>query len=227
MTKFRVLMVILLGAVIAGVFWFDLYQYLTIEFFSEQQEIIQNFVQENLLLSVCIFFAIYVSATAISLPVGVMLSLSAGALFGVLLGTVVVSFASTLGATLAFLASRFVLQDFVDRHFSKVARVINEGILRDGPYYLFSLRLIPVFPYFVINLVMGLTHMPVRTFAWVSQLGLLPITFVLTNAGDQISLVKSFGDIMSPVLMGSLILVGLFPLITKKMLSISQSRKSV
>jgi uncharacterized membrane protein YdjX (TVP38/TMEM64 family) len=227
MTKFRILLVILLGAVIAGVFWFDLYQYLTIEFFSEQQEIIQNFVQENLLLSVCIFFTIYVSATAISLPVGVMLSLSAGALFGVLLGTVVVSFASTLGATLAFLASRFVLQDFVDRHFSKVARVINEGILRDGPYYLFSLRLIPVFPYFVINLVMGLTHMPVRTFAWVSQLGLLPITLVLTNAGDQISLVKSFGDIMSPVLMGSLILVGLFPLITKKMLSIFQSRKSV
>jgi uncharacterized membrane protein YdjX (TVP38/TMEM64 family) len=155
-----------------------------------------------------------------------MLSLSAGALFGVALGTVVVSFASTLGATLAFLASRFVLQDFVDRHFSKVADIINEGILRDGPYYLFSLRLIPLFPYFVINLVMGLTHMPVRTFAWVSQLGLLPITLVLTNAGEQIALVKSFGDVMSPALMGSLIMVGLFPLITKKVLSVFRSGKS-
>ena len=114
MTKFRFLLAVLLAVVIGGIFLFDLYQYLTLDFFREQQEEIQSFVSANLLLSVCVFFFVYVSVTAISLPVGVMLSLSAGALFGVALGTVVVSFASTIGASLAFLISRFLLQDFVD-----------------------------------------------------------------------------------------------------------------
>jgi uncharacterized membrane protein YdjX (TVP38/TMEM64 family) len=226
MTKFRFLLAVLLAVVIGGIFLFDLYQYFTLDFFREQQEDIQSFVSANLLLSVGVFFFVYVSVTAISLPVGVMLSLSAGALFGVALGTVVVSFASTIGASLAFLVSRFLLQDFVDRHFPKATQIVNAGIQRDGAYYLFTLRLVPIFPYFVINLAMGLTHISVWTFAWISQLGLLPITLVLTNAGEQISLVGSFSDVISPVLMGSLVLVGLFPLLAKKLLEGLQSRKS-
>jgi len=225
MTKLRVPLALLIALVIGAVFWFDLYQYFSLEFYREQQEFIQNFVQENLLLSVGIFFAVYVSATTISLPVAGVMCIVAGALFGMALGTVVISFASTTGAVLAFLLSRFLLQDFVDRHFPRAAEVVNAGIVRDGPYYLFSLRLVPAFPYFVINMVMGLTHLRVWTYAWVTQLALLPITLVLTNAGEQVALIQSPGDIISPALMGSLILVGLFPLLAKKLMEVVQQRR--
>jgi len=225
MTKLRVPLALLIALVIGAVFWFDLYQYFSLEFYREQQEFIQNFVQENLLLSVGIFFAVYVSATTISLPVAGVMCIVAGALFGMALGTVVISFASTTGAVLAFLLSRFLLQDFVDRHFPKATEAVNAGIVRDGPYYLFSLRLVPAFPYFVINMVMGLTHMRVWTYAWVTQLALLPITLVLTNAGEQVALIQSPGDIISPALMGSLILVGLFPLLAKKLMEVVQRRR--
>ena len=225
MKKFRVPLALLIAVLIGGVFWFDLYQYFSLDFYREQQEFIQNFVQENLLLSVGIFFAVYVSATTISLPVAGVMCIVSGALFGMALGTVVIAFASTTGAVLAFLVSRFLLQDFVDRHFPKAAEAVNAGIVRDGPYYLFSLRLVPAFPYFVINMVMGLTHMRVWTYAWVTQLALLPITLVLTNAGEQVALIQSPGDIISPALMGSLILVGLFPLLAKKLMEVVQRRR--
>ena len=218
MTKFRFLLAALIATAIGIIFAFDLYQYLTLEFFQTQQEYIQTFVQENLVLSVGIFFVIYVSATTLSLPVAGVFCLISGALFGMVLGSVVISFVSTIGATLAFLISRFLLQDYVDRHFPKAAKIVNEGIQREGAYYLFCLRLVPAFPYFVLNLVMGLTHMRVTTYAWVTQLALLPITLVLTNAGEQIVLISAPGDIISPTLMGSLILVGVFPLIMKKVL---------
>jgi uncharacterized membrane protein YdjX (TVP38/TMEM64 family) len=226
MTKLKFLLAALLLIVVAGVFLLDLYQYLTLEFYREQQEEVQSFVSNNIVLSLTLFFCVYVSATAISLPVAGVMAIVAGALFGVMLGTVVVSFASTIGATIAFLVGRFLLQDFVDEHFPKAARIINAGIERDGPYYLFGLRLVPVFPYFVINLAMGLTHLPVRTFAWVSQLGLLPITLILTNAGEQLALIKSPGDIISPTLMGSMMLVGCFPLVARKLLGMVQARRS-
>jgi uncharacterized membrane protein YdjX (TVP38/TMEM64 family) len=225
MTKFRILLALIVTLMVIAVFWFDLYQFLTLDFYREQQESIQQLVHKNLALSVCVFFAVYISATAISLPVAGVMVIVAGALFGVVLGSVVISFASTAGATLAFLLSRFLFQDFVDRHFPKATEVINEGIARDGPYYLFSMRLVPVFPYFVINLVMGLTHIRVWTFAWVTQLGLLPITVILANAGEQIALIKSPGDIISPSLTGSLILVGLFPLIARKLLEMFQAER--
>ena len=220
MPKFRVLIGLVVVLIVLAIFWLDLYQYLTLEFYHEQQEAIQKLVNENLLLSVGIFFAVYISATTISLPVAGVMVIVAGALFGVVLGSVVISFASTIGATFAFLLSRFLFQDFVDRHFPKATEAINAGIARDGPYYLFSIRLVPLFPYFVINLAMGLTHIRVWTFAWVTQLGLLPITVILANAGEQVALIESPGDIMSPTLVGSLSLVGLFPLIAKKLLGL-------
>ena len=218
MKQYRIILAAALAMLIGCVFFLDLYQYLTLEFFREQQSFLTEYVRENLALSVAIFFSVYVCATAISLPVAGVFCVVAGALFGVKLGAIVISFASTTGATLAFLISRFLLQDFVDSRFPHAAKAVNEGLQRDGPYYLFSLRLVPAFPYFVLNMVMGLTHMPVWTYAWVTQLSLLPITFVLTNAGEQLSLIKSPGDIISPELMGSLALVGVFPLLAKKLL---------
>jgi uncharacterized membrane protein YdjX (TVP38/TMEM64 family) len=225
MSKFRVLLGLVVILIVLGVYWFDLYQYLTLEFYREQHEALNKLVNDNLVLSVGVFFAVYVSATAISLPVAGVMVLVAGALFGVVLGSIVISVSSTVGATLAFLLSRFLFQDFVDRHFPKATEAINAGIVRDGPYYLFSIRLVPLFPYFVINLAMGLTHIRVWTFAWVTQLGLLPITVILANAGEQVALIKSPGDIMSPTLVGSLTLVGLFPLISKKLLGLFQAAK--
>ncbi|MGI9307927.1 MAG: TVP38/TMEM64 family protein [Gammaproteobacteria bacterium] len=226
MTQLRIPLAILILVSIAAIWWFDIYQYLTLEFYREQQQFIQDFVRDNQLLSIGIFFAVYVTATTLSLPVAGVFCVLSGALFGMVLGTVVISFASTIGATCAFLVSRFILQDYVDRRFPHAAERVNDGILQDGPYYLFSIRLVPAFPYFVVNMVMGLTHMPVLTFAWVTQLGLLPITLVLTNAGEQFALIKSPGDIISPMIMGSLILIGLFPLIAKKLLDTVRTRKS-
>jgi len=225
MSKFRVLLGLVVVLIVLGFYWFDLYQYLTLEFYREQHEALNKLVNDNLALSVGVFFAVYVSATAISLPVAGVMVLVAGALFGVVLGSIVISVSSTVGATLAFLLSRFLFQDFVDRHFPKATEAINAGIVRDGPYYLFSIRLVPLFPYFVINLAMGLTHIRVWTFAWVTQLGLLPITVILANAGEQVALIKSPGDIMSPTLVGSLTLVGLFPLISKKLLGLFRAAK--
>jgi len=225
MSKFRVLLGLVVVLIVLGVYWFDLYQYLTLEFYREQHEALDKLVNNNLVLAVGVFFAVYVSATAISLPVAGVIMLVAGALFGVVLGSIVISVSSTVGATLAFLLSRVLFQDFVDRHFPKATEAINAGIVRDGPYYLFSIRLVPLFPYFVINLAMGLTHIRVWTFAWVTQLGLLPITVILANAGEQVALIKSPGDIMSPTLVGSLTLVGLFPLISKKLLGLFQAAK--
>jgi uncharacterized membrane protein YdjX (TVP38/TMEM64 family) len=218
MTKLRILIVIAIAALLAVLYWFDLYQYLTLDYYQQQQVLIQELVRDNLFLSVLVFFAVYISATAISLPVAGAMALIAGALFGVVLGSVIISFASMTGATLAFLLSRFLLQDFVDRHFPKATEIINSGLNRDGAYYLFSLRLVPIFPFFVINFVMGLTHMRVWVFALVTQLGLLPITIILTNAGEQITAIASPGDILSPKLLGSLILIGVFPLLAHKLL---------
>jgi len=220
MTKFRILLVLAAGLIVGGVFWFDLYQYLTIDFYNEQREYLQEYVQANFSIALITFMLIYIVTIALSLPVGIVLSLSAGALFGVLPGTLIVMIAATLGATLAFLASRFVLQDYVDHHFAAAAQAVNDGISKDGAYYLFSLRLIPLFPFFVINLVMGLTHIKTLTFMWITMVGIIPITLVLTNAGQQLGQVEAPGDIISGRLMISLALIGLVPLATRKLMGV-------
>lgn len=224
MTKFRIFLAVILAALIAGVYLSGLNQYLTLDFYREQQGVVQAFVQQNRALAALLFYLVYITATALSLPVAALFALLSGALFGMVMGTIVISLASTTGAVLAFLVSRFLLQDFVDQKFPQAAKMINQGIQRDGAAYLFCIRLVPAMPYFVLNLVMGLTHMPVRTFAWVTQVGLLPITLVLTNAGEQIALIDSPADIMSPGLIASLTLIGLFPLVAKKVLERLQTR---
>lgn len=172
----------------------------------------QAAVQRNLLSVLGLFFLIYVVVTALSLPVAAVLSLVAGALFGRWLGTAAVSVASTLGATLAFLSSRYLLRNFVQERFGDRLRALNAGVERDGAYYLFTLRLVPAFPFFLINLGMGLTPIRTRTFLWVSWLGMLPGTFLFVNAGTALAAIDSPADVLAPGVLASLALLGVAPL---------------
>ena len=171
------------------------------------------------------FFLAYVAVTALSLPGAALMTLLAGALFGLLEGFVLVSFASTAGATLAMLSSRFLLRDWVQTRFGQRLAKIDAGIEREGPFYLFALRLVPAFPFFLINLAMGLTRLPVRTYWWVSQLGMLPGTLVFVNAGRELGQLESLSGILSPGLLGAFVLLGVFPLIARKLLGLIQARR--
>jgi uncharacterized membrane protein YdjX (TVP38/TMEM64 family) len=148
------------------------------------------------------------------------MTLVAGALFGVVVGTLIVSFASTMGATLAFLSSRYVLRDWVQGKFGERLRAVDDGLEKDGAFYLFTLRLIPVFPFFVINLLMGLTRIKTGTFFWVSQIGMLPATIVFVNAGTQISRIESTAGLMSPTLIASFVALAFFPWAAKGIVAI-------
>ena len=211
----KVALFALLAAAIAAYFWFDVGQYLSLEGFKAQQAEIIAAKDANPALYVGGFFLIYVAVTALSLPGAAIMSLIAGALFGVVTGTIVVSFASTIGATLAFLSSRFVLRDWVQGKFGDRLKAIDDGIARDGAFYLFTIRLIPLFPFFVVNLVMGLTRLPARSFYWVSQIGMLPATIVFVNAGTQIGAIESTAGLLSPTLIASFALLGIFPWIAR------------
>jgi uncharacterized membrane protein YdjX (TVP38/TMEM64 family) len=211
----RIALLALLAAAIAAYFWFDLGQYLSLDAFKAQQAQIIAAKDANPLLYIGGFFLIYVIVTALSLPGAAIMSLVAGALFGVVTGTIIVSFASSIGATLAFLSARFLLRDWVQSKFGERLKAIDDGIARDGAMYLFTIRLIPLFPFFVVNLLMGLTRIKTRTYYWVSQIGMLPATVVFVNAGTQISKIDSTAGLLSPTLIGSFVLLGIFPWIAR------------
>jgi pyruvate/2-oxoglutarate dehydrogenase complex dihydrolipoamide dehydrogenase (E3) component/uncharacterized membrane protein YdjX (TVP38/TMEM64 family) len=202
-------------ALVVAFFLLDLGQYLSLEFFREQRSAIDAFYRENTFLTAGIYFAVYVAVTALSLPGAALMTLVGGAIFGFVAGTVLVSFASTIGATLAFLLARFLFRDAVQRRFGPYLRTVNDGVERDGALYLFMLRLVPVFPFFVINLVMALTPMRTLTFFVVSQVGMLAGTMVYVNAGTQIAQVDSLAGILSPQLLGAFALLGIFPLLAR------------
>ncbi|HEY5763128.1 MAG TPA: FAD-dependent oxidoreductase, partial [Rhodocyclaceae bacterium] len=195
------------------------------DYLKSQQEAITMYRDANPLSTAAIYFVAYVAATGLSLPGAAVLTLAGGAIFGLLWGTVIVSFASTLGATLAFLAARFVLRDTVRAKFGDKLKAIDAGIAKDGPFYLFTLRLVPVFPFFAINLAMGLTPMRAITFAWVSQLGMFAGTIVYVNAGTQLAQIDSAAGLLSPGLLGAFALLGIFPLIAKKIVEWIKARK--
>ena len=219
MIKKATLVLVLLGAIVAY-FVFDLGQILSLENFKASQADIVAAKDANPLLYISGFFLLYVAVTGLSIPGAAIMTLIAGALFGVLIGTIIVSFASTLGATLAFLSARFVLRDWVQGKFGERLRAIDEGLEKDGAFYLFTLRLIPVFPFFVINLLMGLTRIKTRTFFWVSQLGMLPATIVFVNAGTQISRIESTAGLLSPTLIASFVALALFPWAAKAIVAL-------
>lgn len=223
MRKILLLVVVLLG--IAAFFTFDLGRYLSLDYLKQSQAAFAE-VHARAPLQVALgYFAIYVAVTALSLPGATIITLAGGAIFGLWWGTLLVSFASSIGATLAFLVSRFVLRGGIESRFGQRLAEINKGIEKDGAFYLFTLRLIPVVPFFVINLVMGLTTMKARTFYWVSQLGMFAGTVVYVNAGTQLAKLYSLQGILSPALLGSFVLLGLFPLIARKIVEAVRKRQ--
>ena len=217
--KKAVLALVLIGA-IAAYFIFDLGQYLSLENFKASQADIVAAKDAHPALYIAGFFLLYVAVTGLSIPGAAIMSLVAGALFGVVIGTLIVSFASTMGATLAFLSSRYLLRDWVQGKFGERLRAVDDGLEKDGAFYLFTLRLIPVFPFFVINLLMGLTRIKTGTFFWVSQIGMLPATIVFVNAGTQISRIESTAGLLSPTLIASFMALAFFPWAAKGMVAV-------
>ena len=221
----KILILAVLVALIASYFIFDLGTYLSFEGIKALVADAQQIYQDNPILVIAVFFAIYVIATAASFPGAAFLTLAAGALFGLYTGTIVVSFASTLGATLAFLASRYVLRDSIESKFGDRLKGINEGLERDGAFYLFTLRMVPAVPFFVINLVMGLTRIKTLTYALVSQVGMLLGTAIYVNAGTQLATLESPAGIFTPTIIGSFVLLGIAPWIAKFIINMIKRRK--
>lgn len=220
------LLILALGAALVGAFfYFDLGQYLTLEALKEHKDAISSYYQENKALTIAAYMGIYILATSLSLPGATILTLAGGALFGLVLGTVLVSFASTIGATCAFLVARYLLRDSIQDKFGEKLKVINDGIKDEGAFYLFTLRLLPIFPFFVINLVMGLTPIKTATFFFVSQVGMLLGTAIYVNAGTELAQIDSLSGILSPKLIASFVLLGLFPLVAKKIVGYIKSRR--
>ncbi|WP_341919166.1 FAD-dependent oxidoreductase [Polaromonas sp. YR568] len=225
MNSRKLVIAVLLLAGIGAFFALDLGRYLSLAFLKESQSSFQAVFEKNPVWVTLVFFAVYVAVTGLSLPGAVIMTLAAGAGFGLVLGTIVVSFASTLGATLAMLAARYLLQDSIQDRFGKRLDEINKGIKKEGAFYLFSLRLIPVVPFFALNLLMGLTRIRTWTYFWVSQLGMLAGTVVYVNAGTQIAKIDSLQSIASPALIGSFVLLGVLPLAVNKVLQFLKRRK--
>ncbi len=210
---------IIVAAIIGLVVAFRLLQldqYFTLAYIKASQEEFQLLYSENRLTVLGSYMGIYIVVTALSLPGAAVMTIAGGALFGLVAGTVAVSFASTIGATLACFAARFLLRDWVQQKVGDRLSKLNDGIAREGSFYLFTLRLIPLFPFWLINLAMGLTKMRLVTFYWVSQVGMLPGTIVYVNAGKELAKIDSLEGIMSPSLLFSFVLLGVFPLIVKK-----------
>jgi len=216
--------VVLLSAIVAFKV-FDLGQYLTLSYIKASQARFALLYAEHRLMVILGYGVIYVLATSLSLPGAAIMTLAGGALFGLWTGTIVVSFASTIGATLACFVSRYILRDWAQKRLGDKLRTVNEGIEREGPFYLLTLRLIPGFPFWLINLVMGLTTIPLRTFYWISQMGMLPGTIVYVNAGKELSKIESLSGILSPGLIISFVILGIFPIAAKKILSLYQRKK--
>lgn len=213
---------ILIGFLIIGVFVsffiFDLNQYLTLSYIKESKTRFYEFYVSNRLLTVSLYMLFYIFITALSLPGATVMTLAGGALFGFGIALIAISFASTIGATLACFASRYLLRNWIEKKFGDKLSVINTGIEKEGAFYLFMLRLIPLFPFFIINLLMGLTRIKLTTFYWVSQIGMVAGTAVYVNAGSELGKINSLSGILSPGLIISFVILGIFPLTVKKVL---------
>jgi len=218
-------LLIIFVALLVTFFGLNLDQYLSLDYFSQQKENIFNYRAQHPVLTASIYFGIYVIVTALSLPAAAVITLMGGAIFGLIEGAILVSFASTIGATLAFLIARTLLRDSVEKRFANTFKTINKGIEKEGGFYLFGLRLVPLFPFVAVNLLMGLTSIKTSRYFIVSQLGMLPGTLVFVNAGTQLAQVDTISDVASPALFFSFALLGIFPLLAKKLLALMQARR--
>ena len=225
MSRTRILLLLVIVLAVAAFFAFDLGRFFDLGFIKAQQSAIEAYRQDHPLLAAGFFFVIYIAVTALSLPGAAIMTLAGGAIFGLAWGTLIISFASSIGATLAFLASRLLFRDLVQRRFGDRLRAINHGMAREGAFYLFALRLVPIFPFFIINLLMGLTPIRTWTFYWVSQVGMLAATLVYVNAGTRLAQIADVGGILSPALLGSFALLAVFPLLAKRGVAWLEARK--
>jgi uncharacterized membrane protein YdjX (TVP38/TMEM64 family) len=225
-TTRKVLIAVVIVGLIAAYFLLDLGQYFSLEYVKASRDRFQALYAEHAASTLAVYFLIYVTATALSLPAAAVLTLVGGALFGLVTGVIVASFASTIGAALAFLASRYLFRDYVQRKFGDKLSAVNRGVEKDGPFYLFTLRLVPVFPFFAINTLMALTPMRLFTYFWVSQIGMLPGTVVYVNAGRELGRIDSLSGLLSPGLILSFVIIGLFPLVARKGLDWLQARRN-
>ncbi|MDM8556744.1 FAD-dependent oxidoreductase [Desulfococcaceae bacterium HSG7] len=221
----KIIVICVITALALLFFAFDLQQYLTIDYLKAQQLAFADYYAHHTGFTIAAYMFIYIIVTALSLPGATVMTLAGGALFGLWLGLLLISFASTVGATLAFLVARFLLRDFVQRKFGDKLTAINAGVEKEGAFYLFTLRLIPIFPFFIINLVMGLTPIRTVTYYIVSQIGMLAGTFVYVNAGTQLGKIDSLKGILSPGLLFSFALLGIFPIAAKKLITYIKARK--
>jgi len=224
-TTTRLAILALIALLVGAYFWFDLGQYFSLAELRERRDQLLTFIDRNFFGMLALYMAVYIVMAALSLPGAAVLTIAGGALFGLAAGTIAVSFASSIGATLVFLAARFLFRDAIQKKFKKRLKTINEGVEKDGAFYLLALRLVPVFPFWVINLVMALTPIRTWTYYWVSQLGMLPATIVYVNAGTQLAEIESTGDILSLELIGAFALLGLLPLILRWVLRLLKHRK--
>jgi uncharacterized membrane protein YdjX (TVP38/TMEM64 family) len=230
MDKKLIQRIAIIGAIIGLIVLFKvlgLGQYLTLDYLKSSQEKFAVLYSSNQVAVIAVYMLIYIAVTALSLPGAAVMTLAGGAMFGFWVGFVVVSFASTIGATLACFVARFLLRDWVQNKFGEKLTAINDGIAREGAFYLFSLRLVPIFPFFVINLLLGLTNMKLLTFYWVSQVGMLPGTMVFVNGGKELAKIDSLAGILSPGLIISFVILGLFPITVKKLLAWYKRRQEV
>lgn len=222
MKKLIILIVALL--VVGAYVYFDLGQWLTLEQLKNQQASLEAYRQANPILVAVIYSVIYIVVAALSLPGSAIMTLSGGAIFGLTVGTALALTSATIGATFAFLIARFLLGDWVQKKFGDRIASINQGIDKDGAFYLFSLRLVPVFPFFVINVVMALTTLKVWTFFWVSFVGMLAGAAVYANAGTQLAKLDSLAGIASPAILISFVLLGVFPILAKKTIELVRKK---
>ncbi len=225
MKKIRLLIVILVAAVLGSWFVFDLERYVSLEFVQSQLGALQTFTQENFALTALIYFSVYVVMAAFSIPGALMMTLLGGALFGLLWGTLIVSFASSIGATLAFLIARMLLHDWVQNRYGDKLAPINRGIRKDGGFYLFTIRMVPLFPYFLVNLVMSLTPIKPGTFYVATQSGMLLATAVFVNAGSELASITSLSGLVSGSVLFSFALIGVMPLLARFIVAGIQRRK--
>ena len=217
--KTKILLACVVLGLIAAFFIFDLNQYFNLEYLKEQRANLQELNADKPFLIAAAFFLAYVVITALALPAALLLTVSAGAIFGFIKGTLIVSFASTIGATIAFLLTRYLFHDSIQAKFGDRLETINKGIEREGAFYVFGLRLVPLFPFVMVNSLLALTKLKTWTYYWSSQLGMLAGTAVFVNAGTQLAEIQSLGDIASPKLLASFALLGVFPIIAKYALS--------
>jgi len=222
----KILFAIFILILVALFLILDLDRYLTLTSIQTSKERFTLLYAEHPASVIAGYVAVYIIVTSLSLPGAAIMSLAGGACFGLLVGTLAVSFASTIGATLACFVARFILHDWIQSRFSNIFEKINSGIDSEGAFYLFTLRLIPLFPFWMINLSMGLTKIPLRTFFWVSQVGMLPGTIVYVNAGKELGKIESLSGIISPTLLFSFALLGLFPITAKRCISFYRARKN-